>query len=423
MDSRTGLPVVGMVGGGQLARMTHQAAIALGQSLRVLAQTPDDGAALVAADVRYGDHTDLAALRTFAKGCDVVTFDHEQVPTEHLRTLTEEGAVLYPPASALLFAQDKRAMRERLSALGAPVPAWRPVSRPGDVLDFGERVGWPVMLKAARGGYDGRGVWLLPGPREATERVRLLGAAGTQLIVEERVPLIRELAVQVARSPFGQVAAYPVVETVQRDGICVEVLAPAPALPEALALRAQQLAIDLATALGVVGLLAVELFEVGGSGAPGGASGAPGGGSGAPGGGSGAPGGGSGAAGDGGGGLIVNELAMRPHNSGHWSIEGARTSQFEQHLRAVLDYPMGDTSLTAPAVVMANVLGGPADGGMSIDERLHHLFAADPGAKVHLYGKQVRPGRKIGHVTVLGDELDDVRARAARAARWLREGA
>jgi 5-(carboxyamino)imidazole ribonucleotide synthase len=174
------------------------------------------------------------------------------------------------------------------------------------------------------------------------------------------------------------------VETVQRDGICVEVLAPAPRLPEELALRAQQLAIDLATALGVVGLLAVELFEVDD-------------------------------------GLVVNELAMRPHNSGHWTIEGARTSQFEQHLRAVLDYPMGDTALTAPAVVMANVLGG-ADGGMSIDERLHHLFAADPGVKVHLYGKRTRPGRKIGHVTVLGDDLVELRARAARAARWLRDG-
>ncbi|MFD0786553.1 ATP-grasp domain-containing protein, partial [Micromonospora azadirachtae] len=197
------------------------------------------------------------------------------------------------------------------------------------------------------------------------------------------------LAVQVARSPFGQVAAYPVVETVQVDGICVEVLAPAPDLPEDLALAAQQLAIDLATELGVVGLLAVELFEVAD------ASGKPG--------------------------IVVNELAMRPHNSGHWTIEGSRTSQFEQHLRAVLDYPMGDTSLAAPVVVMANVLGGEP-GGISIDERLHHLFAAEPGAKVHLYGKQVRPGRKIGHVTVLGDDLADVRARAVRAARWLREG-
>ncbi|MEU7169992.1 MULTISPECIES: 5-(carboxyamino)imidazole ribonucleotide synthase [Micromonospora] len=384
MDSRTGLPVVGMVGGGQLARMTHQAAIALGQSLRVLAQAPDDGAALVAADVQYGDHTDLAALRTFAKGCDVVTFDHEHVPNEHIRALTDEGVKLFPPAEALVHAQDKRVMRERLGELGAPNPAWRPVESPADLIAFGEETGWPVVLKAARGGYDGRGVWMVDDAGQAGELAATLLAGGTPLLVEERVALRRELAVQVARSPFGQVAAYPVVETVQRDGICVEVLAPAPDLPEEQAVAAQQLAIDLATALGVVGLLAVELFDTPS-------------------------------------GLVVNELAMRPHNSGHWTIEGARTSQFEQHLRAVLDYPMGDTSLTAPVVVMANVLGGEP-GGISVDERLHHLFAAEPGAKVHLYGKQVRPGRKIGHVTVLGNDLADVRARAARAARWLQEG-
>ncbi|WP_433531546.1 5-(carboxyamino)imidazole ribonucleotide synthase [Micromonospora sp. CA-263727] len=391
MDSRTGLPVVGMVGGGQLARMTHQAAISLGQSLRVLALTPDDGAALVAAEVQYGDHTDLAALRTFAKGCDVVTFDHEHVPTEHIRTLSGEGVKLFPPADALVHAQDKQAMRERLGALGAPNPAWRPVAAPADLVAFGDEVGWPVMLKAARGGYDGRGVWPVTDAANATELAETLLAGGTRLIVEERVALRRELAVQVARSPFGQVAVYPVVETVQRDGICVEVLAPAPGLPEELAVSAQQLAIDLATALGVVGLLAVELFEVADPAVPGGSR------------------------------VLVNELAMRPHNSGHWTIEGARTSQFEQHLRAVLDYPMGDTALTAPVVVMANVLGG-ASGGMSVDERLHHLFAAEPTARVHLYGKQVRPGRKIGHVTVLGDDLDEVRSRAARAARWLSDG-
>jgi 5-(carboxyamino)imidazole ribonucleotide synthase len=375
MDSQTGLPVVGMVGGGQLARMTHQAAIALGQSLRVLASSPDDGAALVTPNVVVGHHTDLAALRAFAKGCDVVTFDHEHVPGEHIRALAAEGVTVLPGADALRYAQDKRAMRERLSELGLPVPRWRAVSSPEDIADFAADTGWPVVAKAVRGGYDGRGVWVL-GPDDPVP--------DAELIVEEKVPLRRELAAVVARSPFGQVAAYPVVETVQRDGICVEVLAPAPDLSEELACAAGRLAIELANALDVVGILAVELFETAD-------------------------------------GLVVNELAMRPHNSGHWTIEGARTSQFEQHLRAVLDYPLGDTSLAAPAVVMANVLGG-AEGGMSIDERLHHLFAAEPGARVHLYGKQVRPGRKIGHVTVLGDDMDDVRARAARAARWLTEG-
>jgi 5-(carboxyamino)imidazole ribonucleotide synthase len=379
MDNRTGLPVVGMVGGGQLARMTHQASIALGQSLRVLAPSADESAALVASDVRIGSHTDLAALRDFAKGCDAVTFDHEHVPGEHIRALAAEGVKVFPSADALVFAQDKQQMRARLASLGAPIPRWAAVGSVSDISDFAGGV-WPVVAKAVRGGYDGRGVWMLSGPSDAAEIV----ASGTPLIVEERVPLRRELAALVARSPFGQVAAYPVVETVQRDGICVEVIAPAPGLDDELALEAQQLAIDLATELGVVGLLAVELFQTDA-------------------------------------GIVVNELAMRPHNSGHWTIEGARTSQFEQHLRAVLDYPMGSTALTAPVVVMANVLGG-APGGISIDERVHHLFAEDPGAKIHLYGKQARPGRKIGHVTVLGDDLDSVRARAARAVRWLEEG-
>jgi 5-(carboxyamino)imidazole ribonucleotide synthase len=395
MDSRTGLPVVGMVGGGQLARMTHQAAIALGQSLRVLALTPADGAALVAADVHYGHHTDPAAVRAFAQGCDVVTFDHEHVPGELVRALAADKVTVYPAADALLHAQDKQVMRERLTALGAPVPRWRPVATPAELVDFGTHVGWPVILKAARGGYDGRGVWPVADADEAVELATRLLDGGTPLIVEERVRLRRELAVQVARSPYGQVAAYPVVETVQRDGICVEVLAPAPGLSEEAATAAQRLAIDLATTLDVVGLLAVELFATDPTADADGEAARHG--------------------------LVVNELAMRPHNSGHWTIEGARTSQFEQHLRAVLDYPMGDTALTAPVVVMANVLGG-GPGGMSIDERLHHLFATDPGAKVHLYGKQVRPGRKIGHVTVLGDDLDQVRARAVRAAQWLREG-
>jgi 5-(carboxyamino)imidazole ribonucleotide synthase len=381
MDSRTGLPVVGMVGGGQLARMTHQAAIALGQSLRVLAAAPDDGAALVAADTVIGSHTDLEALRAFAKDCDVVTFDHEHVPGEHIRALAADGVVVRPGADALRFAQNKRAMRERLAGLGIPVPAWRAVTNVDDIDQFTASMGGgPVVAKVAVGGYDGRGVWLLDTPADAG---RLL-AEGIDLIIERRVHLRRELAAMVARSPWGQIAAYPVVETVQRDGICVEVLAPAPGLAADRAVEAQHLALRIATELDVVGVLAVELFEaVDGS-------------------------------------LLVNELAMRPHNSGHWTIDGARTSQFEQHLRAVLDYPLGDGTLVAPAVAMANVLGGST--AMSIDERLHHLFAADPGAKVHLYGKQVRPGRKIGHVTVVGDDMASVRDRAVRAARWLREG-
>jgi len=380
MDTRTGLPIVGMVGGGQLARMTHQAAIALGQSLHVLASSPDDGAALVAADVEIGSHTDIEALRQFAKACDVITFDHEHVPGDLIRALEADGVVVWPSSAALRIAQDKAAMRERLAELGAPMPRWRRVTTIDDVVAVAAETSWPVVLKATTGGYDGRGVWMVSSPVEA----EAVMADVPSLIVEERVALRREVAALVARSPFGQVATYPIVETVQRDGICVEVIAPAPGLSADMALAAEELAIRIASELGVVGLLAVELFETADR-------------------------------------FVVNELAMRPHNSGHWTIEGARTSQFEQHLRAVLDYPLGDTHITAPYVVMANILGGEP-GGLKIDERIHHLMAAEPGVKIHMYGKAVRPGRKIGHVTALGDDLEATRASAARAAMWLQEG-
>ncbi|RAS69009.1 5-(carboxyamino)imidazole ribonucleotide synthase [Lentzea atacamensis] len=382
MDSRTRLPVVGMIGGGQLARMTHQAAIPLGQSLRVLAVSENDPAALVARDVMLGTHTDLDALRAFAKGCEVVTFDHEHVPSEHLRTLVAEGVKVHPGPDALQYAQDKLKMRVRLAELGLPVPPFAEVHEVRDVMRFGAEHGWPCVLKAVRGGYDGRGVWMLNQPHSAELVVPELLEAGTPLMVEQCVPMRRELAAVVARSPFGQGAAWPVVETVQSEGICVEVLAPAPALDGA---AAQELALKVAEALGVVGVLAVELFETAD-------------------------------------GVVVNELAMRPHNSGHWSIEGARTSQFEQHLRAVLDYPLGRTDLMAPAVVMANVLGAAEPSAIGPDERVHHLFARFPDAHVHLYGKEERPGRKIGHVTFLGKDMTEVRHRARLAADWLSTG-
>lgn len=383
MDSGTGLPIVGMVGAGQLARMTHQAAVALGQSLRVLAVNPNDAAALVAHDVVLGRHDDLAALRRFAMGCDVVTFDHEHVPTEHLQVLAAEGVSLYPSADALRHAQDKLLMRQALHKLGVAVPPFREVTQAQDAVSFGAEHGWPCVLKAIRGGYDGRGVWLLPSPARAQQVVTQLLSAGVPLLVEQHVATRRELAALVARSPFGQGAAWPVVQTVQRDGICVEVLAPAPGLDAALALHAQQLALGVAAQLGVVGVLAVELFET-----PGGR-------------------------------LLVNELAMRPHNSGHWTIEGSVTSQFEQHLRAVLDYPLGATTPVAAACVMANVLAARTPPRMGMDQRVHHVMARYPQAKLHLYAKQERPGRKIGHVTVLGTQLGPAREAAAAAATFL----
>jgi len=382
VDTRTGLPIVGMVGGGQLARMTHQAAIALGQSLHVLAASQDDPAALVSPNITLGQHTDLDALTSFAKGCDVLTFDHEHVPAEHLRTLVDQGVRVRPGPDALLHAQDKLVMRHKLAELGMPVPRFAQVDSVDDVVKFGGEHGWPCVLKAARGGYDGRGVWMLNGADSANELVPRLLEWGTPLLVEERVAMRRELAALVARSPFGQGGVWPVVETVQSNGICVEVLAPAPDLSEAAAEAAHELALRIAAALDVVGVLAVELFDTEA-------------------------------------GLVINELAMRPHNSGHWTIEGARTSQFEQHLRAVLDYPLGATDVMAPAVVMANVLGASHAPAMSPDERLHHLLARFRDAHVHYYGKQERPGRKLGHVTMLGASMADVRERAKLAAHWL----
>ena len=376
-------PVVAMVGGGQLARMTHQAAIALGQTLRVLAVSADDPAAQVSPDVVIGSHTDLEALRAAADGANALTFDHEHVPTELLHALVAEGVNVAPPPEALVFAQDKLAMRRRLAALGAPVPRFSAVESLSDVDAFTAQIGGPVVVKTVRGGYDGRGVVLADDLAAARAAVSGYLADGVPVLLEERVAMRRELAALVARSPFGQGAAWPIVETVQQQGICVTVLAPAPGLPEALAAEAEQLALRIADELGVVGLLAVELFET--------ADGA----------------------------LMVNELAMRPHNSGHWTMNGSVTSQFEQHLRAVLDYPLGDTRPLAPVTVMANVLGAPVVPSMSMDERLHHLFGRIPDAHAHLYGKGERPGRKIGHVNVLGDDVGSVRERAERAAHWL----
>ena len=369
-----------MVGGGQLARMTHQAGIGLGVRFRLLSETADSSAAQVVSDVTVGDVDDLATLRAFASGCDVLTFDHEQVPTDHLRVLEEEGHVVRPGPVGLEHAQDKLLMRQRLTADGAPVPRWAEVSSVEDLTTFGERVGWPYVLKAARGGYDGRGVALVSTETEARGWMESALARGVPVLAEERVDFSRELAALVARSPSGQAVAYPVVQTLQVDGICREVVAPAPGLSVEHAVAAQRAALDIAGRLDVVGLLAVELFDTPE-------------------------------------GVLVNELAMRPHNSGHWSIEGAVTSQFEQHLRAVLDWPLGTPSPTAPYSVMVNVLGGDLP---EMHSAFRHVLARDPGLHVHVYGKDVQPGRKVGHVTVSGSDLDDLLERARHAAAFLR---
>ena len=363
---------LGMVGGGQLARMTAQAAVSLGLSLRVLADRADDSAALVVADVEVGAPDDLSALSRFAKACDVVTFDHEHVPQDRLQALESDGVVVRPGSRALLYAQDKLAQRQRLQEMGIPVPEFAPVSTPADVKTFGDEHGWPVVLKAVRGGYDGRGVWMLSEP--PTE------LPGPHVYVEQRVPLVHELALQVARRASGEKAAWPLVETVQHNGICVEVVAPAPRISPALASEAQAIAMRIAEELDVTGVLAVELFE--------------------------AP-----------AGLVVNELAMRPHNSGHWTMDGSRTSQFEQHVRAVLDWPLGDPAPTAPVSVMVNLLGGEQT---DLARTLPRALGEVPEAAIHLYGKSARPGRKLGHVTVCGTDLVEARERARHAVAVLR---
>jgi 5-(carboxyamino)imidazole ribonucleotide synthase len=380
--------VVGMVGAGQLARMTTQAAISLGIEFRVLAGTPGDSAAQVCAGTVIGDSRSAGDLLRFAAGCDVVTFDHEHVRGEHLADL-ERVVAVRPGGDAQRFAQDKLAMRDRLAELGVRCPRYRAVSSLADVLELDSD--WPVVLKATSGGYDGKGVWICDSREAAAEVISevisghaggVQGEYGIGLLAEEYIPFDRELAVLVARSPKGQGASYPVVQTVQREGICREVIAPAAGLDPSLAVRAQRLGLALAAELGVTGLLAVELFEVGGE-------------------------------------LVVNELAMRPHNCGHWTIDGAVTSQFEQHLRAVLDLPLGSTAMTTDTAVMVNVLGGDDP---DLYSRFVHVMAADPGARVHLYGKQVRPGRKVGHVTVTGADVERSRDRAWRAANYLSLG-
>jgi 5-(carboxyamino)imidazole ribonucleotide synthase len=371
-----------MVGGGQLARMTHEAGIPLGLRFKLLSDTAQDSAAQVVSDVVVGDYRDYDTLRAFARGCDVITFDHEHVPIEHLRALEADGVLVRPGPDALVHAQDKGVMRAKLTELGAPCPRHRIVSDPADVAAFAAEVGgYPVILKTVRGGYDGKGVWFVRSEKDAEQPFR----AGVPVLAEEKVDFVRELAANVVRSPHGQAVVYPVVESQQVDGVCDTVIAPAPGLSGELAGEAQRLALRLASELGVVGHLAVELFEIRSD--------------------------------DGTPGILVNELAMRPHNSGHWTQDGAGTSQFANHVRAVLDLPLGDPRPRATWTVMCNVLGGDYP---DMYAAYLHCMARDPQLKIHMYGKDVKPGRKVGHVNTYGDDLGDVLERARHAAGYLR---
>ncbi|WP_290471655.1 5-(carboxyamino)imidazole ribonucleotide synthase [Leifsonia sp. 71-9] len=370
---------VGVIGGGQLARMMVPPAVELGIDIRVLEEAEGMSAEIAATGV--GDYRDLDTVLAFAETVDVITFDHEHVPPAILRELVSRGIPVHPGPDALLYAQDKIQMRAKLSELGLPVPEWAAVESADELAAFLADHGGRAVVKTARGGYDGKGVRVVSEASEADDWFLALAedGRGGALLVEELVSFRRELAQLIARRPSGDSAVWPVVETVQRDGVCAEVIAPAPGAAGRTAEAAADIATRIADGLGVTGVLAVELFETTD------------------------------------GRILVNELAMRPHNSGHWSIEGAVTSQFEQHLRAVLDLPLGETRPRDEWSVMVNILGGPAEG--TLQDRYPAALAAHPEAKFHGYGKEPRPGRKVGHVTVGGDDLDDVvyRARAAAA--------
>ncbi|AKE40686.1 Phosphoribosyl amino imidazole carboxylase ATPase subunit [Corynebacterium kutscheri] len=385
-----GMPIVTVIGDGQLARMLHTEAIELGLSLRILASSPDSSAAQVTHDVVIGDYLNLDDLRRVADKSSVITFDHEHVPNEHLEQLISEGYNVQPAPSSLIYAQDKLVMRQHLAALGAPVPEFAEISSVSEARSFWHSVNAEVCIKARRGGYDGHGVWFPRSETELTELVSKLLAAGTLVMAEKKVPLVRELSTLVARTPSGKVKSWPVVESVQTGGICTETIAPAPGLEPQIMQRAQELAIKIATELGVTGVLAVELFET--------------------------------TTHTGETEIYVNELAMRPHNTGHWTQDGCVTSQFEQHIRAILDYPLGDTSPVAPVTVMVNVLGAQDDPQLPMQQRMQEVWQRFPEAKIHLYGKTYRAGRKLGHVNLSGTDLVQVRRNAQLAAGFLAQG-
>ncbi|WP_084124219.1 5-(carboxyamino)imidazole ribonucleotide synthase [Demequina sp. NBRC 110054] len=375
-------PIVAVVGGGQLARMMAPAATELGVILRVLVESPAAASALPAHETVVGVPSDpeaVAALLSEPRP-SVLTWEHEHIPAEVFAAAEAVGVPALPGLGALTFAQDKIEMRVRMDALGLPNPDWAPVTTEAEVASFLSSHGGEAVLKTARGGYDGKGVRIVRDAAEASDWLAAAADGGPRVLIEAKVPYTRELAALAARRPSGAVVTWPVVESIQRDGVCSEVIAPAPGLTDDESDEARAVAARVATELGVVGVLAVEMFDTGEH-------------------------------------VLINELAMRPHNSGHWTQDGAVTSQFEQHLRAVLDLPLGSTEALAPVTVMANVLGGARE-----DLPTALADVDDAGAKIHLYGKEVRPGRKVGHVNVTGEDADDVYRRAVAAAAIVRDG-
>lgn len=355
--------------------MLAPAAEALGIRFSVLAETADAPAAQVIHDVTVGDYTDYQTLKSFAETVDVITFDHEHVPPEHLERLVQDGHPVRPGPQALIFAQDKLLMRAKMDDLGLPNPTWARIASVSDARAFAETVGFPFILKTPRGGYDGKGVRVIESLSEVEEWLHEVPV----LLAEEKVDFVRELSVILARSPMGQTAVWPVVGTWQQNGVCKEAIAPAPDLQADKARRITEAVLTVAGALEVTGVMAMEMFETAD-------------------------------------GFLINEFAMRPHNTGHWTQDGSVTSQFEQHLRAVLDLPLGSPAVRDEVSVMVNVLGADHE---DLYQPYLHVMAHDPSVKVHMYGKSVRPGRKVGHVNAVGSDPDRVLARARHAADFI----
>jgi 5-(carboxyamino)imidazole ribonucleotide synthase len=303
-----------------------------------------------------------------------------------LEVLESAGVSVQPPSKALAFAQNKLSMRAKLSELGLPMPDWAEVRNASELQEFIDAHGGSAVVKTPIGGYDGKGVAMVRSASDVSDWLtpENLSKFGGSLLVEEKVAFTRELAQLCARRPSGEMRTWPLVQTVQKDGVCSEVLAPAPGAIDATLHEAAEIAMRVATGLGVTGVLAVELFETAD------------------------------------GRILINELAMRPHNSGHFSIEGSVTSQFEQHLRAVLDLPLGSTEPTANHAVMINLLG--VDDQNDFVTTYPKALAAHPSAKFHTYGKSARKGRKMGHVTVIGDDAQATRAEAIAAAAVCLQG-
>lgn len=363
---KSNFPRIGIIGAGQLGRMSCAAATQLGIDLVLLAQSPEDSGAQVG-NFEIGDFRDLAQVRKFANNCEVVTFEHEQIPISIIKALEKEGIKFYPTSDSFIYSQDKEEMRERLR--NYPAPKWQIVSSTAQVIDF------PVIAKAISGGYDGRGVWKIT----SNEELKDLLTSNPKLLIEEIIDFDFEISVMVARSPHGQCATWAPTQTIQSDGICMMTIAPAPDLAEELSQVAQQMALNIAAEVRLVGVMAVEIFVKGDQ-------------------------------------LIINELAMRPHNSGHWTIEGSVTSQFEQHLRAILDLPLGDTQMTSKFAVMGNLLGSDQQ---NMYRPYLHLLARTPKLKVHQYRKEVKVGRKIGHVTLLGENLIELVSEVQHAIDYM----